>query len=262
MGNQLKKACSLVLVAMLLLNTVATVASASNDTEHSFDDYEINEVYVSELLELGFTEDEVQALHDVTQGLYNAESAMEIDEYLDEYYELIDGTPLATSLDSTSLYSAYGGTLELEYTGALSAIYNIIYTKVVYMPAQQVVYYQKAMNKAGFLDFLADEGISVVTSAAAAKIAVFLGVTSASLSWLIGLSIGVTVWILQNMEVWDINDAIDNSTTGKLKLEYFYMTSSSAPYYQSFKNFEPWNSSYVDVPDDYTFGFLSNVFNY
>lgn len=125
-----------------------------------------------------------------------------------------------------------------------------------------IVYYQSAMNAEGFLDFLIDEGISVVTTASAAKIAAYLGVTSASLQWLIGVSIGATVWMISNLDKWDMDDAIDNSTTGKLKLEYYYLTSAFYPYYQSFENFEPWNSSYVYVPEDYDYTWTSAVFNY
>lgn len=69
-------------------------------------------------------------------------------------------------------------------------------------------YYQRAINDPGFIDWLIDEGIGVVTGAAATKIATYLGISS-SLSWLIGLPISATFFTLQNMETWDLNDAID-----------------------------------------------------
>lgn len=122
------------------------------------------------------------------------------------------------------------------------------------------------MNEEGFLDYIidtfVDEGVSIISASVAKKIATYLGVSSSSISWLVGTSIGVTVWILSNLDKWDMEDAIDNSTTGKLKLEYFYMTSISFPYYQEFENFEPWNSSYVDVPKDYDYTWHSGVFDY
>lgn len=152
--------------------------------------------------------------------------------------------------------------MNLEYTGSLSAISNVIFTKVVYMPSEQVVYYQRAMNSPGFMDWLVAEGIGVVTGAAAAKIATYLGISSSGLTWLIGLPISATFFILQNLETWDLNDAIDRSTSGKVKLEYYYMTSISFPYYQEYENFEPWNSSYVDIPADYTYSYDAGEYNF
>ena len=90
----------------------------------------------------------------------------------------------------------------------------------------------------------------------------YLGVTASSISWLVGGAIGVSVWILQNLDKWDLSDAIDNSTTGKVKLEFYYLQSSFEPYYQEFKNFEPWNSSYVDVPEDYDHKWRAGVYDY
>jgi hypothetical protein len=94
------------------------------------------------------------------------------------------------------------------------------------------------------------------------KSTIYLGIEASSTIWLIGLPISATFYILQNLEQWDLNDAIDRSTTGKVKLEFFYLTSSSAPYYQEYENFEPWNSDFVDIPADYTYSYASGEYNY
>ena len=133
---------------------------------------------------------------------------------------------------------------------------------MLYMPSEQVEFYQRAMNSPGFIDWATGEFIGVITAKGAEKIAAYLGIEASSTIWLIGLPISATFYILQNLEQWDLNDAIDRSTTGKVKLEFFYLTSSSAPYYQEYENFEPWNSDFVDIPADYTYSYASGEYNY
>lgn len=216
------------------------------------------EVYKEELREMGFDNSQIDEFTRITNQLAQTTNARERDVLMRQYHELVDETPYAAAV---SLYSPSGGTLNLDYTGDLSAISNVIYTKVVYMPSEQVVYYQKALNDPDFMDWIVAEGIGVVTSAAA-KIAAYLGITSSGLTWLVGLPISATFFILQNLEIWDLNDAIDRSTTGKVKLEYYYMTSISFPYYQEYENFEPWNSNYVDIPADYNYSYDKGEYNF
>lgn len=265
--NKFKKLCAIFLSLVMILNIIPMTAFAEElPSTEIMEKYHVNEEYIAEMKELGLTESDVEALYEINLRIANADTMLEVDSLMDDYYAILKDTPLAASATSTSFYSSSGGTLELDYTGALSAISNVIYTKVVYLPAQQVVYYQNAMNKEGFLDYLisnfVDEGISVISAAVAKEIAVYLGMSSTALNWLIGGSIGVSVWILQNLDKWDLSDAIDNSTTGKVKLEFYYLTSAFPPYYQSFKNFEPWNSSYIDVPEDYDYTWHSGVYEY
>lgn len=190
------------------------------------------EVYKEELCEMGFSNSDITEFTRITNQLAEATSSRERDALMRQYHELVDGTTYAAA---SSIYSPKGGTLDLKYIGSLSAISNVIFTKVVYMPSEQVVYYQKAMNSPGFMDWIVGEGIGVVTGAAAAKIATYLGISSSDLTWLIGLPISATFFILQNLETWDLNDAIGRSTSGKVKLEYYYMTSVTFPYYQEFE---------------------------
>jgi hypothetical protein len=219
----------------------------------------MDEVYQEELREIGFSDSDIKELTRITNQLAVATSNRERDLLMYEYHELVEGTPYAAA---SSIYSPKGGTLNLEYTGSLSAISNVIFTKVIYLPSEQVVYYQKAINSSGFMDWVVGEGIGVVTTVAASKIASYLGITSSGLTWLIGLPISATFFILQNLEALDLNDAIDRSTSGKVKLEYYYMTSISYPYYQEFENFEPWNSSYVDIPANYSYSYDAGEYNY
>lgn len=261
-----KRMCAIVLSMAMIFSVVSTTAFAAEPNTEIMASEEINAEYLAEMEAMGFTEADVAELRNWNLRVANADSMREIDALMDEYQTLVAGTPLAASAAATSFYTSTGGTLELDYTGSFSIFSNVIFTKVVYLPAQQVVYYQNAMNKEGFLDYLisefVDEGISVITTAVAKKIAAYLGVTTSSVSWLVGGTIGVSVWILQNLDKWDLSDAIDNSTTGKVKLEFYYLQSSFEPYYQEIENFEPWNSSYVEVPEDYDYTWSAGVYDY
>ena len=266
MMSNFKRLCAVVLSMAMIFSVLSTTAFAAEPDTEIKATGKIDAEYLAEMEAIGFTEADVAELRDWNLRVANADSMLEVDALMDEYYELIADTPLAASATATSFYSSTGGTLELDYTGSFSIFSNVIYTKVVYLPAQQVVYYQNAMYSEDFLDYIisefVDEGISIITSAVAAKIAAYLGVSTSSVSWLIGGTIGITVWFLQNLDKWDLSDAIDNSTTGKVKLEFYYLQSSFEPYYQEFENFEPWNSSYVDVPEDYDYTWSSGVYDY
>ena len=156
------------------------------------------------------------------------------------------------------------GTNEASITGYSSD--TVIATKAIDYATAAVEAYtttdSKGNKKWGSISEFVDEGISVISTAVAKKIATYLGMSSSALTWLVGGTIGVSVWILQNLDKWDLSDAIDNSTTGKVKLEFYYLVSSFEPYYQEFKNFEAWNNSYVDVPDNYDYTWSAGVYDY
>lgn len=67
------------------------------------------------------------------------------------------------------------------------------------------------------------------------------------MAFLIGTSVAATLFVFQNLETWDLNDAIENSSNGKVKLEYFYSTNIVFPYYQEYQNFEPWDNNKVEI---------------
>ena len=255
--KKIKRFLAVALSLAMLMVTMPLTAFASETP--TIGQYEMAEVYKEELREMGFSNSQIDELTRITRQLAKTTNARERDVLMRQYHELVDGTPYASA---AAIYSPNGGKLNLDYTGDLSAISNVIYTKVVYMPSEQVEYYQRAMNDPGFIDWLIGEGIGVVTGAAATKIATYLGISSSGLTWLIGLPISATFFILQNMETWDLNDAIDRSTTGKIKLEFYYMTSVSFPYYQEYENFEPWNSNFVDIPVDYDYSYDGGEYNF
>lgn len=216
--------------------------------------------YQTELYQMGFTDRDILQLTAINNQLAEAKSSREVSQLMERYHSIVDKTPYASA--SGSIYSKKGGTLTLNYTGSLSPVSNVIYTKVVYMPSEQVEFYQRAMSSPSFIDWAKGEFIGVITTKGAEAIASYLGIETSATIWLIGLPISATFYILQNLEQWDLNDAIDRSTTGKVKLEFFYLTSSSAPYYQEYENFEPWNSDFVDIPANYTYSYASGEYNY
>ena len=128
-----------------------------------------------------------------------------------------------------------------------------------------VEFYQKGMNSPTFVTFLVDEligkGVSVITKSVAAKIATALSVPESAVAFLIGTSVAATLFVFQNLETWDLNDAIENSSNGKVKLEYFYSTNIVFPYYQEYQNFEPWDNNKVEIPANYDYDWQSGVYD-
>ena len=82
------------------------------------------------------------------------------------------------------------------------------------------------------------------------------------MTWLVGQSLGLTVWMLQNLDKWEFSDAFNQSTTGKLKLEFFYLQSTIDSNYVEIENFEPWNNSLVEVPEDYDYTWYADVYDF
>lgn len=132
------KICSLILCATMLLGVVPTTTlAAESSISDDVTDFDISAEYLAEMENSGFTVEDVKALADINKRIANADSMLEVDKLLDEYYKITADTSFAATT-ATSFYSSTGGTLELEYTGNLSPISNVIFTKVVYMPAKQV----------------------------------------------------------------------------------------------------------------------------
>lgn len=132
------------------------------------------------------------------------------------------------------------------------------------MSNKQVEFYQKGMNSPTFVTFIKDQligqGVSVITKSVATKIATALEISESAVSFLIGTAVAGVLFVCENLETWDLNDAIDNSSNGKVKLEYFYMTNISFPYYQEYENFEPWDNNRIKVPEDYDYTWQSGVY--
>lgn len=254
------------MAAILCCNIVAVNAFAAEPSEYTTPEISFTsedlEAYNQELADLGLNNTEIQQLQDVTSKIASATTMREVDSLMKEYHAILDATPLAAS---KSFSSTSGGTLTLDYTGKLSPISNVIYTKVVYMSNKQVEFYQKGMNSPTLVTFIKDQligkGVSVITKSVAAEIAAALAVPEAAVSFLIGTSVAATLFVFENLETWDLNDAIENSSNGKVKLEYFYSTNIVFPYYQEYQNFEPWDTNRVDVPADYDYTWQSGVYD-
>ena len=255
-----------ILATILCCNLVSVSAFAAepakdSDPSLSFSSVEL-EAYNQELADLGLTDTNIQQLQNITTQIANATTMREVDSLMKDYHAIMDATPLAAR---SSFTSTTGGTLTLNYTGKLSPISNVIYTKVIYMSNKQVEFYQKGMNSPTFITFLKDQligqGVSVITKSVAAKIAVALALPESAVSFLIGTSVSATLFVFQNLETWDLNDAIDRSSNGKVKLEYFYSTNIVFPYYQEHENFEPWDNNRIEVPADYDHNWQSGVYD-
>ena len=154
MMSNFKRLCAVVLSMAMIFSVLSTTAFAAEPDTEIKATGKIDAEYLAEMEAIGFTEADVAELRDWNLRVANADSMLEVDALMDEYYELVADTPLAASATATSFYSSTGGTLELDYTGSFSIFSNVIYTKVVYLPAQQVVYYQNAMYSEDFLDYI------------------------------------------------------------------------------------------------------------
>ena len=165
------KFISAFMAAILCFNLVSFSAFAAEPsaTETSFSAADLA-TYNQELADFGLNDDEIQQLQNITTKIANATTMREVDALMESYHAILESTPLAAAKTITS-YS--GGTLTLDYTGSLSPISNVIFTKVIYMGNKQVEFYQKGMNSPTFVTFLVDEligkGVSVITKSVAAK---------------------------------------------------------------------------------------------
>lgn len=221
---------------------------------------------ISEMGSLEFSEAEIEQLYIWHERLSCATSALEIDALMNEYDRLVEGTSLETTSVATSLYTSTGGTLILDYTGQLNPFSNVITTKVVYFTAEEVVFLQEAIGSVTLWDFIKSElvakGIELITPSIADVIAKEIRVPVKAVRFLIGHSISFLIFMLENFDAMDLSDAISRSTTAKVKLEFFYLQSVTEPYYQSFENFEPWNSNYIDIPENYDYKWFPDIYDY
>ena len=186
--------------------------------------------------------------------------------------ELISNNPaeneenIAVASDiSTAFNTSTGGTLILEYTGDIDSLSNRIYTKVIYLPADKVVFLQHAYYSETLLDFIKTTiiggGSTIVTQTVAQLIATHLNVTIGTVSPILGLSLRYVVWVLENLDTWDLMDAVSKSTTGKLKIEFSYVLITYPPQCVKMECFEPWDDSRVEVPKNYNYDWYENVYD-
>lgn len=166
---------------------------------------------------------------------------------------------------ATAFSTSTGGTLMLDYTGTMESNNSVIYTKVIYLPADQVVFLQQAYYSETLIDFIKSEligtGLSLVTRAVAQQIATYLGIALKYVSPFVDVSLSFLVWVIEHLDTWNLMDAVNNSTTGKLKIEFFYSITAIPPQYIEIERFAPWNDSRVEVPRNYNYDWYENVFD-
>lgn len=139
-------------MAAILIGNIASISAFAAEPVPTFTADNL-ETYNQEMMELGLTESEIQQLQDISTQIATANSMREVDALMKDYHAIMDATPLAAA---SSFRSYSGGTLTLDYTGSLSPISNVIFTKVVYMSNKQVEFYQKGMNSPTFVTFIKD----------------------------------------------------------------------------------------------------------
>ena len=205
------------------------------------------------------------AASNIEQSSYNNTSAVHYD-FLEKTNSSQSKLNSQTSLASaTSISSDIGGTLLLDYVGDINPISDSIYTSIVYLPATQVVFLQNAIHSETICDYISsefiDKGISIITHSVAILIASHLGITPTIVEGIIGTSIIFTYWCLSNIEKWDLSNAISESTTGKIKIVSFYnINSFSSTPYMEFDIFEAWNTSDIEIPEDYDYVWLEGIY--
>ena len=247
----------MLLVTALLLTSFSSTAFASNIQPSN-----TNAAQSQKLKSSGLTDAEILRLQEIGQELASTHDRHKIEVLLNEYHSIIDETSLARK---KSIFSLSGGTLYLDYTGDRSPVSNVIYSKVVYLGKEQVTACDDILNRSGavedVIDFAISTGVNIVTDKILTKLAAAMEVSAESIAWMIGIPLEFFIFVMDNVDRWDFNDAYEQSTTGKLKLEFFTLTSVAPPYYQNIENFEPWNDNAVIIPDDYDYEWVSDTYD-
>lgn len=163
-----------------------------------------------------------------------------------------------------SFPSLVGGTLLLDYVGDINVLSQNTYTKVVYLNREQTLFFESVYysdKSDDLLDYLREEGITFITTATIKKIASLIGITLDSCYGIVGFYASTLVFVLENIEKWDFEAALRQSTTKKLKVEYIeYYNSTTFPHYLSIRNFAPWDDGLIVVPKDHDYNWQANVF--
>lgn len=256
-----RKCLSIILAVLMITHLTSSPVLAIKISADSIERFSVTEKDF--LISSGLELDEITRLEEINHAIKYATSAEEIHRLIEESHSIIDNSLLASS---TSFYSYFGGTLYLEYTGSLS-LNNSLYTKIVYLgPTQTEAFYEMYTAKTSIGQLLLNsaikKGIKTITKTLADDIAAIIGLSSSAVSFLIGQSVNVIYNFITSLDEDDFMDAYDRSTMGKVKLEFFTVTSISAPYYLEVLNFEPWNSGSVEVPANYDYTWSSQVYDH
>lgn len=263
--NSIKRTLSVLLAGILSSNICLASASAS-DLNNQSTMYEKTGLmssasYVTEMHELGLNDYEINRVASITNELGSLSRSRSVSDLMKEYHSIMDDT-LASR--SKTITSQLGGTLYLDYTGSINPLGDVIYQKVVYFNAEQTAFFESTMISTSLTDILVDviksNSSDVFTNALVKEIGAVFGISAPT--WLVGSATSVVLALIESMDMMDLSDAVQRSTTGKIYLEYFYSVNSSFPYYMNLQNFEPWNNNTVVVPDDYDYTWSTAVYDY
>ncbi len=111
------------------------------------------------------------------------------------------------------------------------------------------------MVNVGITDFIeaivGGSAIEYMTQNHVKQIAQEYNIPEKNLQPFVGMAITALIFFLESLDNWDIHNAVNASTTGKVKLvSYYIITLNGSAIFQDFK---PWNSSYIDVPATHSF---------
>ena len=140
-----------------------------------------------------------------------------------------------------------------------------MYTKIIYYSPLESMVLLAASQSVDIEDFIIDQciafGTGVITDAIAKSIATYLGVSSAGVGFLVGLSVEFIIFMLDNMNAWEIENAInasDNSCV--MSKTYIHLNLISATY-TTVNCYEPWNDYEIEIPAYHDYAWVSGNFN-
>lgn len=197
--------------------------------------------------------DDTQVVEYVTE--YDSQ---ELPYYDDAIYA--DAKNEINAITSTSTYSfpcSTKGTLYLKYTGPnfpepILRLERIVYLdRAIVSELSELKNSQKAQD---VIDFLLEQTDGVITSSVVAAMAKIAG-ASTGFTTFIGLTISTMVYIIKNLDRWDFNLALQESTTGKLKV--YFGTHKVEGLYVNYVNYDTWDDGIIEVPDNYDYSWTS-----
>lgn len=118
---------------------------------------------------------------------------------------------------------------------------SVTHTKTIYLNKKDSELYLAAINDKNIKDVLLDSTTGYITDLTISAACELAGIGFFP-SALIGLNITLVKASFDIADYLDLKDAMDRSTTGKIKLEYFW---GIYPSYGKYVNAEPWNDDLI-----------------
>ena len=193
--------------------------------------------------------DDTQVVENVTE-----DDSQELLYYDDVIYADIKNEIRAITATSPDPFScSTKGTLYLTYNGPNYPQPIIILGRIVYLDRAVVLDLNAIYNSQkadDVVEFILGQVDGVITSAIAAGIAKIIGAAS-SVATLIGIAIPTAVFLIKNLDRWNFNSALQESTTGKLKVYSGLQNVEGS--YVNYVSYDTWDDGMVTVPDGYNY---------